>query len=144
MDLRVIMVAVLLVQSVLPAPICAGSLAQCFDGREACVGACAPTAARYGCCAAAGVGCGDRSCERRSGDEAPCRPVCVPCPLGQPLAPTRAPTQATPAELALLPAGPVLIIKAVRGGDAPATVCFERHGPIVGPEFRSVICVWLI
>ncbi len=142
MDLRLVLAALLLVQSVLPAPICAGALARCAEGRDACVAACTGGAVRSGCCVPVSP-CMGSACERGDDGGRPCEPVCVPCPLGQPMAPTRAPTQATPADLALLPAGSVLIIEGTRGRTMPRS-CLERHGPFVGPEFRSLLCIWLI
>lgn len=163
MDLRLLLVAVLLVQSVLPAPICAGVMARCAADPGACFASGGSSVAsdcgmgcdaaltpramtcRIACIPAARHAPGQTDDESRD-DPAPCRPVCTPCPLGQPLAPSRTPSHATPAELALMPAGPApVIVLADANADASRAAVANSPGhPLIGPESRSLLCVWII
>ncbi len=140
MDLRVLMVAVLFVQSVLPAPMCAGpacAMASAMCAPEAeCTASCAPLIRPSECCI---VRC--EAAPARGGDEAPCRPVCVPCPLGQPLAPTQSPTQPTPPEIAQLP-DPLGF--EVQPPAPVAPIASQQVSSLVTPGFRSLLCVWII
>lgn len=155
MDLRLVMVALLLVQSVLPAPICTG-FAAC-GGMTACVveapgagsagSACTPRCSGAAlpppCCVLACEPACEASGDLPPGEPVPCRPVCAPCPLGQPIAPTVHPGRATPAEAALLPTGPA-IHTAARLGEATLTTSSFRTGSLIGPDSRPLLCVWVI
>lgn len=160
MDLRTLLAALLLVQSVLPAPICAGIIARCASEAGGCVASaaascgatCGPvrrapgaTACHVACVPAA------RHTPSQAGDEtpgpgAPCRPICTPCPLGQPLAPSHPHAHATPAELALMPTGPApVIVLADTDAEAfRAAVASSSGHPFIGSESRPLLCVWII
>lgn len=140
MDLRAILVAVLIVQSVLPAPMCAGPAGACamaMASRQAeCASSCAPLVRPGTCCL---VRCGDVP---NLAGEAPCRPVCAPCPLGQPLAPAQSPTQPTPPEIALLPAAAGFQVG--HCATASPLAHAQRASSLIGPGSRSLLCVWVI
>ncbi|MFM9994635.1 MAG: hypothetical protein ACKVU4_02415 [Phycisphaerales bacterium] len=163
MDLRTLLAALLLVQSVLPAPICAGIMARCASDPSACFASGGSSVASD-----CGMGCGgaltpramtcriacvptarhtpDQPADESRDNPAPCRPICTPCPLGQPLAPSRTPSHATPAELALMPAGPAPVI-VLADADAEAfraAIASSSGHPLIGLESRPLLCVWII